>query len=300
MATFVRVVDAGSLSKAARAMHVSPAAVSRQMSMLETELGAGLLVRTTRRVTVTEEGRRFYAAAERTVRDVEDARLAVRPDRAMAGPLTVSMPTALGLSRLDVSLTALVAKHPGLRVDLRLEDHPVDLVAEGVDVAVRAGLPPPDTTSLVAYPLAESERVVVAAPAYLRRRGEPEALGELTYHDALVHLHAGVGVGVWTLQRAGETTTVDVRGPLRTNALLALRNAAVAGLGLALLPRFLVADDLHRRRLRVVPLGGWQPPSQSIYALVRVDAKARARVVAFLDHARRELDPRRASGRPSA
>jgi DNA-binding transcriptional LysR family regulator len=296
MDTFVRVVDAGSLSKAARALHVTPAAVSRQLSALEQDLGASLLVRTTRQISVTEEGRRFYEHAVRTVNEAEEARAAVRADRSVTGLLTVSVPTALGLSLLDLTAAELIAEHPGLRIDLRLEDRPVDLLAEGVDIAIRAGLPPPDSTALVAQPLCAGDRVVVAAPSYLRARGEPRTPAELSKHDALVHLHAGPDLGVWSLTSEERSTAIEVTGSFRSNALHTLRNAAVSGAGIALLPWFVVRDDVDTRRLRVLPLGGWAPPSQRVHALVRAEAKMRARVRLFVDRAKDRLADR--LGRP--
>jgi len=292
MTTFLRVADSGSLSKAAQALRVTPAAVSRQLSALEQELGATLVVRTTRRVTVTEEGRRFYEHAERTVANAEEARASVRSDHAVTGLVTLSVPSALGLGILDASVPELAAEHPGLRIDLRLEDHPVDLLAEGVDVAVRAGLVPPDTTTLVAQPLALGERVVVASPAYLKRRGEPAKPADLAKHDGLVHLHAGADVGVWTLASGDRDVRVEVHGRIRTNALNALRNAALAAAGIAVLPRFIVAEDLAANRLQALALSGWQPRSQQIYALVRAEARARARVRVLLDHLRERLGAR--------
>jgi DNA-binding transcriptional LysR family regulator len=292
MDTFVRVVDAGSLSKAARALHVTPAAVSRQLTALEQELGVSLLVRTTRQIAVTEEGRRFYEHAVRTVSEAEEARAAVRADRAVSGLLTVSVPTALGLSLLDLTAAELVAENPGLRIDLRLEDRPVDLLAEGVDVAVRAGLPPPDRTTLVAQALCSGDRVVVAAPSYVRAHGEPRTPAELSKHDALVHLHAGADLGVWSLGSGTRSTSIEVTGSFRSNALHTLRNAAVSGAGIALLPWFVVGDDVEARRLRVLPLGGWAPPSQQVHALVRAEAKMRARVRVFVERARERLTER--------
>jgi DNA-binding transcriptional LysR family regulator len=289
MTTFLRVVDAGSLSKAGKMLQLSPAAISRQMSALEGELGARLLVRTTRQLALTEEGRRFYEYAARTVRDAEDARASVRPDHAVSGLLTVSVPTAVGLPLFDESLAQLLATHRGLRVDLRLEDHPIDLIADGVDIAVRAGLPAPDTTSLVALPLADADRVVVAAPSYLRRHRPPSKPEELSRHDALVQLHAGPGVGVWTLYSGAQTVSIPVTGRLCSNSLLALRAAAIAGFGVALLPRLVVADALENEHLRALPLGGWQPRGQQIYALVRAESRDRARVRIFLAHAKTRL-----------
>ena len=292
MATFVRVVDASSLSRTARALGVSPAAVSRQLTALEAELGVQLLVRTTRRLTITEPGRRFYEHAARTVADAEEARASVRTDQIVAGLVALSVPTVFGPGDLDVSLAKLARKHPGLRIDLRLEDQPIDLLAEGVDIAVRAGLVPPNTTTLVASAIGEGERVVVAAPSYLRRRGEPKEPADLARHDAVVHLHAGADVGVWTLASGARSIRVEVGGPFRSNALLALRDAAIEGAGIALLPRFVVREALLARRLRPLALSGWQPRGQVIYALVRAEARARARTRVVLEHLRAELGAR--------
>lgn len=289
MATFVRIVDAGSLSKAAETLKVSPAAVSRQLTALEHELGATLVVRTTRRIALTEEGARFREHAERTLDEAEEARASVRRNRAAAGLVTVSAPTAIGLSGLDDAVAALVAKHPGLRIDLRLEDHPVDILADGIDVAVRAGLAPPDSTTFVAHALGATARVLVASPSYLRRRGEPRDPRSLADHDALVHLHAGGGVGVWRLEGDEGLVQVPVTGPLRATALHVLRSGALAGAGIALLPRFLVARDVAEGRLRALDLGGFKPVSQSVHALVRAESNGRARVRVFIERAREHM-----------
>ncbi len=290
MATFLRVVETGSLSRTARELGITTAAISRQMTALEAELGAALLVRTTRRVAPTEAGRRFYEGAERTVREAEDARASVRGDRTVTGLVSASVSTALGLSLLDVALARLVRDHPGLRVDLRVEDQPVDLIGEGVDVAVRAGLLPPDTTTLVAQPLGRAERVAVASAAYLKTRGEPAHPSDLRDHDCLVLLHAGAGVGVWRFHQGGQSLAVEVKGAYRANALHALRGAAIEGLGVALLPWFLVAPDVGARRLRVLRLGGWAPAAQDVHALVRADARDRARVRTLLAHIKTALE----------
>ncbi len=289
MLAYLRVVDAGNLTKAARALRVTPAAISRQLSALESELGATLVIRTTRSLAMTEEGRRFYEHARRTVAEAEEARASVRADHAISGRISVSVPTALGVSLLDLSIVDLVVKHPGLRVELRLEDHPVDLLGEGVDVAIRAGLSAPETNALVARLVTETARVIVGAPSYLKRRGEPVHALELTDHDALVHLHAGSGVGAWRLERDGEALSIEVRGPFSANSFLALRNAAIAGAGLAQLPHFLVAKDLEEGRLRVVPMGGWGAPPQKIFSIIRAEAKRQPKIRAFLDHAHRAL-----------
>jgi len=267
--------------------------VSRQLSGLEAELGVSLLVRTTRQLSMTDEGRRFYEHAERACRSVEEAMASVRAEQTVKGRVTISAPTAMGPSGLDVSLATLLASHPDLRVDVRLEDRPVDLVAEAVDIAIRAGLPPPDSASLVPFPIADVERLLVAAPSYLRSRGEPAHPSDLKHHDALVHLHDGGGVGTWVFgDRAGGTISVEVAGPLRANAFYTLRNAAVAGVGIAILPFFVISEDMEKKRLRILALGGHRPAPQTVYALVRAETKNLPRVRAFLDHAREQLGKR--------
>lgn len=286
MATFVRVVEVGSLSAAARQLRVSVAAVSRQLTDLEARVGAVLLLRSTRRLGVTDAGRRYYARCVAILREVDDAQADARGDGATArGQLTVSAPVTFGLARVWPHLPALLASHPALQIDLRLEDRMIDLVSDAVDVAIRVGAAPPDTTTLVAQPLATYARAVVAAPAYLARRGAPRDPEALARHDALVHLPAGGAPAVWRFVRDGRETAAVPRGALRTNALAALREGALAGLGLALLPAWLVGEDLARGALRAV-LTEWTVAPVTAIALYRAELRGAARVRALLEHLR--------------
>jgi DNA-binding transcriptional LysR family regulator len=282
MATFVRVVEAGSLSAAARAQRLSLPAVSRQLSALEDDLGVALLVRTTRRLSLTDAGRRWYERSLRVLREIDDARAAVDDARGVRGALTVSAPVTLGLTHLVPRLPALLEGHPGLTVELRLEDRVVDLVADAVDVVVRAGVPLPDSASLIAQPLLRFQRVAVAAPAYLRRRGVPREPAALAKHECLIQLGAAGPLSSWRFFRGDEEHTVEARGSLRVNAPLALLDAARAGVGIALLPDWLVAADLEARRLRRV-LGPWRTAEVTAWALYRVEMRTSPRVRAFVD-----------------
>jgi DNA-binding transcriptional LysR family regulator len=285
METFVRVVESGSLSAASRRMRMSLAAVSRQLAQLESELGATLIVRTTRRSAITESGRAFYERSVRILGEVEDARASVRSDREPAGLLVVSAPVSLALARIAPALPALLDAHPRLRVDLRLEDRVVDLLAEGVDVAIRAGVSAPDSASLVAHPLATFRRVLVASPRYLAKHGRPREPLALARHRALVHLPAFARPGAWTLRRGEESVSVRVDGPLRTNALLVLRDAALEGRGIALMTDFMVDDALADGRLeRVLP--EWEGPSADVQALHHVELRRSASVRALAVHLR--------------
>src|SRR5215468_5260457 len=148
MTSFVRIAEAGSISKAARTLGLSVAMTSRHLSSLEAELGAPLMRRTTRRIVLTDAGQEFLVRARAVLAAVDEAREAVRPGRGVAGRIVVSAPVSFGLARVAPVVRALLEKHPLLRVELRLDDRAVDLLADGIDLAIRAGSRPPVTTSL--------------------------------------------------------------------------------------------------------------------------------------------------------
>ena len=285
MRTLVRVVEVGSLSAAARSSKLSLAAVSRQVKSLESELGVSLLARTTRSVRLTEEGRRFFEHASRLVRDADAAFASVRPDGAVGGRVVVSASVTLGLLRIMPSLAKLLAAHPRLDLELRLEDRATDLVGEGVDIAVRAGLSLPDTTSLVAQPLARFERFVVASPAYLRREGTPRGVASLATHHAVLGLESR---GQWTFKEEGEPRSVEITPKLRVGTLLGIRDGVIAGIGLATLPDFVVADALASGALRRV-LPRAELNAVSAHALHRVEQRGTPRIDAVLTHLRANL-----------
>lgn len=283
MATFVKVVETGKLSKAAKALRLSLPAVSRQVAALEESVGGALLLRTTRTTTITEGGRRYYEHCLRVLREVDAAQSSVRAGHKVAGVLTVTAAVTFGLARVSPHMQTLLAAYPELRVDLRLEDRLVDLVAEGVDIAIRGGMPLPDSTSLIARPLTTYQRVVVASPGYLRRRGTPATPAELRRHDVLAHLGASGSVDRWQFTKDGAESVVEIRGPMRTNAVYALRDAAVAGLGVALLPDWLVAADVDAGRLKIV-LRGFETRPTVVSAVHRTELRGVQRVRAFIDH----------------
>ena len=287
MRTFVRVVEGKSLSAAARSQRLSLAAVSRQLSALESDLGTSLIVRSTRKLHVTEAGQRWYAHCIRVLREIEDARAAMRGGREVQGNVVISVSFAFGVHFVLPRLRPLTEKHPRLNIDLRLEDQLVDLVGEGVDIAVRAGSPPPNSTAYLAHPLFAMRRVLVAAPTWLKKHGTPMRPEQLTRHDCLVQLTTAGTVVRWFLQREGpdgsvdEQWTVDVQGRLRVNTPLALRDLALDGLGLAYLPEWVVADDLAAGRLRQV-LPEWRSAPLSAWAIYRAELRGTPRIRAVL------------------
>ncbi len=284
MATFVRVVEANSLSGAARILRLSLPAVSRQLRALEEETGAVLLRRTTRRMALTDEGRAFYERSVRILRDVEEARAIVSPSREVRGTLVVSAPISIALSLVLPHLSGLAARHPRLTLDLRLEDRLVDFVRDGVDVAIRGGASPPDSTSYMAHPLGRFERWLVASPAYLKKRGTPRRPEDLARHACLVQVGASGPMSPWHLVRSGRSEGsrgIAVSGPLLSNAPVALARLARDGMGIALVADWLVTEDVASGSLRRV-LGEWQSDSVSTWAIYRREQKASPAIAALV------------------
>jgi DNA-binding transcriptional LysR family regulator len=280
MATFVKVVETGSLSAAARARTLSLPAVSRQLAALEADLGVSLVARTTRRLGITDAGQRWYAHCLRVLRDVDDSRADVADPRTIGGLLVVSASVTLGQRFVLPLVAPLVKRHPGLAIDLRLEDRVVDLAADAVDIAVRAGLPPPDSPSLISHRFLSFHRIVVAAPAYLRGHGTPRRPDQLASHRCLAQV-TDAPAPVWILVRDGTEARVAVRGPLRSTMPAALLRLALDGAGVAFLPSWLVADDVAAGRLRHL-MPAWASPTSTAYALLRTAVRTSPRVRAFL------------------
>ena len=281
MATFVRVLEAGSLSSAARQLRISAAAVSRQIAALEREVGAALLVRTTRRMSVTAAGQRYYERCVRILHEVADAQTIGRGG--VQGALTISAPVTFGLASVVPRVRALTARHPGLRLDLRLEDRVIDLALEGVDVAIRVATMPPLSTELVAHPLWTWARRLFASPGYLRRRGEPKSPAALAKHDAL--LHAVDATETWNLVNGEHTARIRMNVRCSSNAGHVLRDLAIDGAGIAMLPPWFVTEELAAHKLRGV-LPGWGSEPSVVHALYRTRHRNEQRVRIVIDHLR--------------
>jgi DNA-binding transcriptional LysR family regulator len=283
MATFVRVVEAGSLSAAATQLHVSAAAVSRQIASLEQDIGTSLLARTTRRMTVTPAGQEYYQRCQRILRDVQDAQCLGRPGE-VAGALRISQPVTLGFLTGTALWRPFLAAHPALRVAVRLEDRVVDLVSEDVDVAIRVAAKPPMSTEVVATTLSRWHRVVVASPEHLRRHGTPRSPAALAGHPALSP-GRDAATETWSLVSASRTQRVRMSVRCSCSAGHILRDLVLDGVGVALLPHWFVAGDVARGDLvRLLPR--WQSEPVVVRALYRAAHRNEPRVRLFLDHLR--------------
>ncbi len=286
MAAFVRILDKGGFAPAARDLGLTPSALSKLVARLEARLGVRLLTRTTRRLSPTPEGEGYAARARDILALIEAAEADAAAGRARPrGHLRVNTGTAFAKHRLVPALPDFFARYPEITLDLCVTDRRVDLVAELADVLLRVG--PLDDSSLVARKLAEGQRVICAAPAYLARRGAPRRPEDLLDHDCLV-LHGLARLTAWPF-RAGAAAgaagirTLAVRGRATTDSAEALRDMALAGLGVVRVTEFLVAGDLAAGRL--VPLLGAEHVSEEVpvWAVMAPGRQRMPRVQAFVD-----------------
>lgn len=249
MEAFVRAADGRSFSLAARQMRLSKSVVSRQIAALEAALGARLLQRTTRTLTLTEAGRLYLDRARRVLAEVEDAERSVgQLSDAPRGQLRVSAPMSFGFLHLAPAIPAFLARHPDVTIDMSLTDRFVDLVEEGFDVAVRIGRL--RDSSLIARRLAPSRLVVCGSPDYFARRGVPRTPADLAGHECLHNTNIPEQ---WSFALpGGGVQMVDITARLSANNGDALQAAAREGAGLVYLPSFIVGRDLQAGRLRSV------------------------------------------------
>jgi DNA-binding transcriptional LysR family regulator len=276
---FVRVVELGSFTAAAREAGLSQPALSKAVAGLEQDLGVRLLARTTTSLSPTEEGRRFYARSRQIVEDYQEAVGDVRGSTGrLTGAMRVNAPLGLGELRLNTLALAFLDAHPGIELELILNDRMVDLVEEGVDVAIRLGdVLPPDA---VAREIAFSSRVLVATPAYLSKAPKPETPADVAGHE--YYWFAGLRPdNILAFTRNGETVKVAVGGRFRVNSSLALRQALLQGGGLGSAPAWLVQDLIETGAL-VRCLPDWTLPGQPLHLVYPSRRWLPLRVRAFL------------------
>lgn len=280
LSVFVAVLETGSLAGAARRLRRSPAAVTRILAALEGRVGARLVERTTRRLAVTDAGRRLADEA-RTVLAAYEAAIAREADGPLRGALRVSAPLVFGRRHVAPMLADFLDAEPQVSAELVLNDRNLDMVDAGLDVAVRIGTLA--DSSLIARRIGEVRRMVVAAPAYLARRGAPQRPADVAAHD-IVYSSTQPGPTEWRFEGPGRAQTVRVRPRLMINAIEPVVAAAVEGRGLTRVLSYQVADELADGRL-VRLLAAYEPAPIPVQ-LVTVSARLMpARVRAFLDFA---------------
>ncbi len=251
MAAFVRVVEEGGFSAAARTLGLTPSAVSKLIGRLEDRLGARLLYRTTRRLSVTHEGAAFYQRSCRILREIEEAEQAITQlHAAPRGTLKVNAAVAFATCQIVPLMPEYLERYPEVHVELTVTERVVDLIEEGVDVAIRIGAR--TDSSLISRQLAEDHRVICAAPSYIDRHGAPRTPDDLADHNCLAWIGGQSGLNDWPFDGPDGPYTVTASGNAEVNNGETLYEMTLAGLGLARIAEFRVGPDINAGRL--VPL----------------------------------------------
>jgi DNA-binding transcriptional LysR family regulator len=282
MATFVRAADAGSLSAAARSLPSSLTSVSRQISALEEHFGTRLLLRTTRQLALTDEGRILYERAKAILGEVREIEAALSRDRHQpSGRIRVSSPSLMGQLVIAPLLAEFLRRYPALSVDLLLVDRPVDMVEEDIHLALCVGRL--RDSQQVARKLADLRMIVCASPDYLARRGMPEMPGDLVHHDCLAFSDAP-GSAEWRFADDGKAgRKIRISGRLWMNSLDALAAAAKEGAGIVRVPSWQAEADLAAGRL-VRLLADYEPAPVPLHLMFQPSRLASPKIRAFVDY----------------
>ena len=288
---FARVVEHGGFAAAARAMNMSRSAVNKHVIALEDRLGVQLLTRTTRKVTPTETGYAFYERCLAILGDLESAELAAgQLQQEARGTLKVNAPMTFGTMHLSRLIADFMGRYPELRIELTLSDHLTDPLTEGADLTVRVTAPP-GPANLVSHRIVEGRLALCAAPSYIAEHGPPRHPRELSDRVCLHYGNLGTG-NVWHLKGPDGEHAIRVRGTLCSNNGTVLRDAALAGRGIAMLPTFIIGADLQSGRLTSL-LADYAPPELAIYVLYPRNRHLSAKIRLFT-----EFMEERFAGRP--
>ncbi|WP_440639865.1 LysR family transcriptional regulator [Bradyrhizobium sp. PUT101] len=278
MAAFVRVVETGSFSEAARQIGVGQPAISKTIAQLEDRLQVRLLVRSTHGLTPTDAGLRFYERAKTAIQEADEAELEARGAGAsLTGQLRVSAATTFARLLVVPRLPEFLTQHPDLEIDIVLDDRVIDLVSEGVDVSFRMGQL--SDSSAVARRLARGRRSVIATPAYLEQAGVPAVPAELATHEAIVYSQLENN---WIFRKDGTEASVAIRGRVRVSAAEGVRAAVLANIGLTVNSDWMFAPELESGAV-VRVLKDWELPPVDLWAVFPTGRLASAKARAFVD-----------------
>jgi len=279
---FVHIADAGSFNKAAQLVGLSTPALSKRISKLEENLGVQLIYRTTRRLSLTEAGENLYVHAKNIEGQVNDAIAAVSSvSQGITGTIKMSVPTISGELLLAEAIADFCQKYPNITVDMRLENDFVNLVEEGLDLAIRTGKL--EDSSLIAKPLIQSNWVVCCSPGYIEKYGVPETLDALKDHNCMAYTYQAQGSFDWRFTSNGEDVSVRIGGSFATNNAQALRKAALAGFGIAYVPKCCVHEDLMAGSLKVI-LTQYTARQLGVYAIYPFTKYLPAKLRLLIEH----------------
>jgi DNA-binding transcriptional LysR family regulator len=285
LAVFVRAAESGSFSRAGRELGLSQPSVSRIISELEARLGVTLLLRSTRRITVTDAGALFLDRAREILAEIEDAEDAARGLDSLRGIIRLAIPVVYGTRKIIPLLPKFLSTHPLLRVELSVADERQDLVAEGADIAIRTG--DLDDSVFGARKLATLQRMLVASPAYLAARGTPKTPADLASHDCIFG-PGNFGRARWSFSRNGNETSVDVHGRIHTDSGPGLFASVMAGLGIAMASTVMFEPEIRTGAL-VPLLRGYKLSTVDVHAVFPGGPRPSAKVRALVDFLVQEL-----------
>ena len=287
MAIFVRVVERGSFSAVARELQTSQPTISKVLRALETELGGKLISRSTRQLSLTDEGQRYYSECRQILAAVDAAEHSFHSGReAVAGNLKIGSSVSFGRLQIAPRLPAFLKKHPQVQIDLQLSDQNQDLVSEGLDVTFRIG--ELNDSGLIARRIGTTHRVTVAAPDYLAQHGHPQTPEELRGHNCL-QFNLLNSQNLWVYERETQRHEVRIKGNAQSNNSEAIREMVVGGLGISLSPVWLFSEDLKAGRVTAILLE-YSAQSLPIHAVSPANRRQSARVKAFVDYMSQALE----------
>jgi DNA-binding transcriptional LysR family regulator len=278
MGAFVRVVDAGSFSGAAKQLRMGQSAVSKAIAQLEERLRVRLLLRTTHGLTPTEAGRNFYERAKRSIDEVDEAELAARDAAAtLSGPLRIQATVAFACLHVIPRLPAFLAQHPALDIDIVLDDRNIDLVEFGFDMGLRVGQL--RNSSLTARKIAQCRRRVIGTPSYFNAAGVPRAPADLVAHQVIIY-EQPMGGPKWTFQQGVAEASLSLGGRVHLSTAVGVRECVLADLGLAIASEWMCAPELKAKTVKAV-LVDWSLPPVEAWAIFPAGRQAGAKARAF-------------------
>ncbi|WP_339774113.1 LysR family transcriptional regulator [uncultured Thalassospira sp.] len=289
MQAFVKVIDVGSFSGAAQQLHIGQPAISKAISQLEERLGVRLLLRSTHGLTPTEAGKTFYDRAKRSIEAADEADDAARgAGTALAGRLRICAAVTFARLHLIPRLEGFLDAHPELDIDIVLDDRNIDLIENGIDVALRIGILP--DSNLTARKIGENKRLVLASPAYWDKAGIPHTPQDLGKHQAVIYDQRGGG-SIWAFRQDEIENVVALKGRVRVTAAEGVREAVFAGLGCAVSSQWMFAPELESGKVIAV-LNDWHLPTLDLWAVYPAGRQASTKARAFVSFIEKNLSLR--------
>lgn len=287
MAIFVRVVERGSFSAVAREMQTSQPTISKVLKALETGLGGKLIARSTRQLSLTDEGQRYYNECRQILAAVDAAEHSFQSGKErIAGHLRIGSSVSFGRLQIAPRLAQFLERHPGIEIDLQLSDQNQDLISEGLDVTFRIG--ELNDSGLIARHIGTTHRATVATPAYLKKHGQPHTPAELGGHNCL-QFNMLNSQNLWIFEKNNQRHEVRIKGNAQSNNSEAIREMVLGGLGIALSPVWLFSEDLKAGRVTAI-LQDYTAQSLPMHAVSPANRRQSARVKAFVDYMSQALE----------